>query len=240
MPKDLKIPVISVRTLGGKWGILLKPRHDQADEQIFQQQMPKKCLVCKKNLTNNFSWYTRQQNKSGVAVSRGTIRMSLKNNGLHGGVTRRKTLPQKCHTVSHLQYVRQYRDEYHYFWNKVIWIDDTKMFIEQEIWWFFMIPLKDSVCLRFCRKNHPDVNKLRYWNKPIRSLQSSGRAVEQSDLIWFVTYSLCLCVMFAHASWGKIMWQGQFDTLVNVLLGFQRNFEILPCMWVLHWHEPHI
>lgn len=132
--KESIMPVSSVQTVINKCkirgSVKTKPRSRRPRVRVRVSKSTRKILQdARKNLhviTSSSVTAAEIQislTTSGVAVSIYTIRRHLQKNGLHGRVTRRKPLLYKCHKVSHLQAAQR---QAHNFWNKVIWIDETK------------------------------------------------------------------------------------------------------------------
>lgn len=128
--KQLRMPISSVQTLIKKWkmreSVETKSRSGRPTK-ISATTARKIVWDAKKNPQITSAEIQDSLKKSGVVVSRCTIRRHLKKNGLHGRVARRKPLLRKCHKASRLQYSKQPRDKPQNFWNKVIWSDETKI-----------------------------------------------------------------------------------------------------------------
>lgn len=124
------MPISSVQTLIKKWklrgSVETKPRSGRPTK-ISATAARKIARDAKKNPQITSAEIQESLKKTGVAVSRCTIRRHLNKNGLHGRVARRKPLLRKCHKASRLQYAKQHRDKPQNFWNKVIWSDETKI-----------------------------------------------------------------------------------------------------------------
>lgn len=128
--KQLRMPISSVQTLIKKWkmrdSVETKSRSGRPTK-VSATTARKIVRDAKKNPQITSAKIQDSLKKSGVVVSRCTIRRHLKKNGLHGRVASRKPLLRKCHKASRLQYSKQHRDKPQNFWNKVIWSDETKI-----------------------------------------------------------------------------------------------------------------
>lgn len=130
--KELRMPISSVQTLIKRWkreirdSVETKPRSGRPTK-ISATAARKNVRDAKKNPQITSAEIQDSLKKSGVDVSRCTIRRHLKKNGLHGRVARRKPLLRQCHKNSRLLYAKQHRDKPQNFWNKIIWSDETKI-----------------------------------------------------------------------------------------------------------------
>lgn len=133
--KDLSMPISTVQSLIKKWKIRgsvdTKPRSGRPTK-ISATTARKIVRDVKKNPQTTSGDLQASLQKSGVAVSRSTIRRHLKKTGLHGRIARRKPLLRQCHKTARLKYAKQHLEKPESFWHKIIWSDETK--IELYVW----------------------------------------------------------------------------------------------------------
>ncbi len=67
------------------------------------------------------------ESRTGVTISRDTIRRTLQRNGMHGRRPRKKPLLKPRHKKARLQFARAHADKDEDYWDSIIWSDETKI-----------------------------------------------------------------------------------------------------------------
>ncbi len=67
------------------------------------------------------------ESKTGLTISRDTIRRTLKRNGMHGCRPRKKPLLKPRHKKARLEFARTHADKDEDYWESILWSDETKI-----------------------------------------------------------------------------------------------------------------